>query len=707
MNILKSICVLILCQLLGINLAVAQYYGGHNINVSSSVFYGPSSLVYRPTTGGQSAYNYSVHLMWTGEDTGNRYRAYVGGRWKSSLGDGDHIMQWTAEQGTPGTWSMWSFAPEAWQGQEVGLTGQWYSGEYTEPEVFKDPVSGTWVMYSQVEILAGTPTDTPGVTATIQADRILMFTGSDGKNWTRYQTHGAVTNITNPATTMFHHEEFLYVPWDPDGKVYWLYFALNVNGAYTGIYRIRSTSYLAYDYATMEQTAGFSDIGNQLGYLQEAPGGPLFTRITEANDGTGRLVPAMQYSTNGLWWSGIINYLAGSTDNASNKNCYFMGLSTIYGTGKWRYDGNNRWSAIYGASTMNSPGAPDVWSSEIGEGQVTISLDPFAKPVTLVTGTSNVTAVALFTNGTVQINAQTNLAGAWSGWQTIPGSQYVSHLDSTLLSSGRTAVFVVGSDTAVWWNVQTNSAGAWQGWQSLGGAGFHYVRSVRYTNDVLAVFGCGNGTAISVNAQVSPGGSWGGWQSIGGSGFSQLDPLLLSDGRAVCFAVGDATVPYINFQTAPNSSWVGWTSMGGATVSNVRGLLYPDGRLAVFEVGHGTDISCDAQYTAGGSWGGWQSIGGSNFTSMRPLQLPDGRFTCFAVGTSNAIFQSSQGAVGGAWGSWQSLGGTNLSTVDAALLPNGRLVNCGNAYGGGLMFNIQTATNGPWAGYTNLGGSLQ
>lgn len=333
-----------------------------------SKFDGYDSIVDRPTTGGQPAYNYSVNLIKLSSD--GSYRAYFGGRWKSSAGDGDHVLLYGSQTGAGGTWSAIDPEPLFMQGQEEKQAGKWYSGNVLEPEPLL-AADGKWILYTQVEIDAGGVIDT-GEKATSQADRIMLLTSADGKNWTRKTDRGVVVNITDPAETQLHHEEVVYVPWDKDKECYWMYVGVNVGGNFTGIYRIRSSDYTTFDFSKREEVSGFSQIGNQIGYLKEAPGGPVFVRITF--DGSDTTVPALQFSADGLNWSDVSNDLQGPAKNQSNNSCYFLGLSTLDGKGALQYLGNNTWAAKYAATTCNSPVQPDIFKSAIGGGTLYIHL---------------------------------------------------------------------------------------------------------------------------------------------------------------------------------------------------------------------------------------------------------------------------------------------------------------------------------------------
>lgn len=345
----------------------------------SSQFYGHQSGINRDYTGSAPAYDYSVHII----RDGTRYRMYSGGRWSSTLGDGDHVLQHTSITGAGSTWTMPRYRPEFWQGGEEGFPGFWYSGNYLEPEVVY--LNGTYYMYTQVQIDPGAPIDIEGQVAATQADRIQLHISSDGDNWTRWSTtRGVVINITNPTVTNLDHEEVVYVPWDTTGRPWWLYTFHFVNGVPKGHVRIRSADPTTYDWNAREPM-GFAlgQLGNQIGYCRQAPGGPIFCRISFASDSTGRMVPSLEFSRDGLVWTmgsdGPV-LLAGSTDNSRNRNCYFLGMSTLYGQGMIQYLGNNTYRAIYGATTCNSPGGDDIWYSEVGVGEVRFTITPSSTP---------------------------------------------------------------------------------------------------------------------------------------------------------------------------------------------------------------------------------------------------------------------------------------------------------------------------------------
>lgn len=347
----------------------------------------PDIALYQPDIGklsvrlasGDPAYDYSVHLT----KIGSEYRMWHGGRWrtldesgKSMPGwDGDHTMYAWSPDGRK--WFRKIDGPVFLKGFEESAPDAWYENNYLEPEVLK--VNGTYYMFWQVEIDPGHKTDT-GETAVKQCDRIGLSTSKDGANWTRKADRGVVVNITDPAITNLDHHEAIYVPNDPDGQPWWLYTFHFHDGKPAGHVRMRSSDPTTFDWAQREHVSGMAQIGNQIGYADEAPGGRVFVRITFTGDGD-RTVPILQLSRDGLNWEaarttdGLVK-LAASTDEKDNRNVYFLGMSTIDGTGKMEHLGGGKFHALYGATTSNGPGQPHIWRSEIGIGEFTIAFEP-------------------------------------------------------------------------------------------------------------------------------------------------------------------------------------------------------------------------------------------------------------------------------------------------------------------------------------------
>ena len=182
----------------------------------------------------------------------------------------------------------------------------------------------------------------------------------------------------------FNHHELIYIPDDPDGKCFHLYAGHHINGAWSGYVRIRSSDPTTFYWSDRENTGGFAQIGNQIGYISDydGNGNRLYLRITfydyEDEDGW-RTVPTLQYSTDGLGFQGTGIRLASVdvTDPSSemNHNVYFLGFCTINGTGEIERNEDGSFKLIYLATTANVSGGLPIFWAEAGVGVLNFTLE--------------------------------------------------------------------------------------------------------------------------------------------------------------------------------------------------------------------------------------------------------------------------------------------------------------------------------------------
>jgi len=362
----------------------------------SSRFFGHDSGVNRPYTGepsagvsNQKAYDYSSFLM---KDTSTgEYRLYTQGRYRARIGgigsfggtvtDGDHVFLHTSPTGLGYTWVNQhpsQFNPEPkpaplfLQGKFSGEPNRWYSGNYNDPEVLK--VGGVYYMYTQVEIRPGDPLDTGHVAQNYWADRVQLHTSSDGINFTRFADRSVFVNIPDPVAYDIGHHEVMYVPWDDSGRPFWMYTRYFLNGVFSGHVRIRSNDPYTFDWSAAEVPQGMIGIGQQVGYIPNVGGAPLYARITGLEAPDGRWVPTMQFSRDGLTWlmsSGEPMYLAGSTtDDPRFRLLFYFGMSTLDGTGEWEEIRPGMYRVVYAATAGNTE---SIFDSEIGVGEMFVT----------------------------------------------------------------------------------------------------------------------------------------------------------------------------------------------------------------------------------------------------------------------------------------------------------------------------------------------
>ncbi|MBO4423425.1 MAG: VCBS repeat-containing protein [Clostridia bacterium] len=311
------------------------------------------------------AYDYSLFGM----IVDGEYRLYSGCRWSDKnfeSSDGDHIMLSTSKDGR--NWYRYLEKPMFFLGWELGVE-EWWRDNTLEPEVLY--VDGKYHMYWQCSYI--TPKGNYG-------DKIGYASSGDGVNWERKTDEPAI--VCDDPEIGFNHEEVIYVADDPDGKPFWMYTGHFVNGVFHGYIRIRSSDPTRFDYKDKENTDGFSEIGNQIGYLTDKDGNRTFIRITFKTDSSGdakHTVPTLQFSRDGLRFHGSGDLMFAAVDqddprNELNKNVYFLGLATENGTGEIRQNDDGTYTVMYFATTCASSVAPEIFWSEGGVGVATLTL---------------------------------------------------------------------------------------------------------------------------------------------------------------------------------------------------------------------------------------------------------------------------------------------------------------------------------------------
>lgn len=315
------------------------------------------------------AYDYSTTIL---KKSDGSYILYNGGLYvdyntdKYNPTDGDHVLVYTSDDGKH--WHRNLDGPAFYLGGELGIPNEWWSGNTIEPEVIC--VDGTYYMYWQCENYTHLEDGT-----LIGHDKIGVATSKDGLHFERKTDKPVIIN--EPAYSSFDHEEVMYYPDDPDGRPYWMYVRHVIRNSQVRYCRIRSDNPYEFDCSKQERVDNIQGIGNQTGWLKLDDGKTVFIHITLLDQG-GRTVPAIQFSEDGLKWSGNSMILAGSdnTNSPANtyKNVYFAGFSTLNGTGEIERLEDGRYRFIYGGCTSATPVAPDIFYSNVGYGECTFSI---------------------------------------------------------------------------------------------------------------------------------------------------------------------------------------------------------------------------------------------------------------------------------------------------------------------------------------------
>lgn len=368
---------------------------GGKITVYSH-FFGHDSAICRPTTGQdrEAAYNYSVFPLQPSE--GGPLLLFSGGRWRDEARsiDGDHILLHKQEGGPHQPFVMAYDPPRPittqgrfeGDGPEYALE-HWWTGNMMDPEVVR--VDDKWYLYTQVQVNPGNIINAAtGLRAEAPADQVQLHLSDDGLNWRRWsRERGVIIGVENPTRTLMTHHEVVYVPWDKDGRPWWLYVNTFVNYVRgernpSQFYRLRSDDPTTFDWQQREEVRNFQHLGNQTAYLLEEGGEPLFIRITHRRfKEADRHNLILQYSRDGLKWFTMGGeedplQLDSSKDERKNRSAIFPGISTLDGQGRIESLGNGWFRAVYAATTANGGSQPHIWYSSIGTGWIYFHLEP-------------------------------------------------------------------------------------------------------------------------------------------------------------------------------------------------------------------------------------------------------------------------------------------------------------------------------------------
>lgn len=335
-----------------------------------------------------TAYDYSSHIIKTDEGyilyTGGLYTDYNTDVYRKT--DGDHITAYTSKDGI--NWHRNLDGACFPLGAELGhtdyqvgdaFTENWWINNTMEPEVLY--VDGVYYMYYQVENYTYNRDG-----SLMGADRIGVATSTDGIHFERKTDSPAL--ISTDKYSCFTHQEVIYVPDDPDGLCFWMYVRYVRNNAGATFIRVRSADPTCFDMnADMKVVNGFSQIGNQIGYISDydGKGNRLFLRITFADyseNGSAKkthTVPTLQFSHDGINWVNSDIRMAGTDMNEINErkrpNIYFLGFSTVNGTGEIAKTPDGKgYEFFYIGCTSTAPVAPAIFESSEGVGKAVFTI---------------------------------------------------------------------------------------------------------------------------------------------------------------------------------------------------------------------------------------------------------------------------------------------------------------------------------------------
>src|SRR5579859_4024712 len=106
--------------------------------------------------------------------------------------------------------------------------------------------------------------------------------------------------------------------------------------------------------------------------------------------------------------------------------------------------------------------------------------------------------------------------GAWNKFQSF-GATDLSHLSTLVWGDGRSEVFALGGDGAIWHDFWDVGKGDWSGWSSMGGKLATGASTILWKDGHGELFAVDGSGAAWHNWSGNYPGGWAGWASMGGS----------------------------------------------------------------------------------------------------------------------------------------------------------------------------------------------
>lgn len=247
---------------------------------------------------------------------------------------------------------------------------------------------------------------------------------------------------------------------------------------------------------------------------------------------------------------------------------------------------------------------------------------------------------------------------AWLAWQSIGGPNAGTCVGAPAVAarSGRTDVFVRGTDDQLWWKNWT-AAGGWTSWVALGGTLMDNPSAATDANGNITVYV--RGTDNQAYQIVYSNGAWSTWVAIGGPNmgtFQGAPAVAARNGRTDVFVRGMDDQLWTKNWTS-TGGWTSWIALGGVLADNPAAATDANGNITVHI--RGTDNQIWQICSGGTTWSGWAALGGPNagkFTGAPALSAIAGRTDVFVRGTDNQLWQKTWSASGG-WTGWSAHGG--------------------------------------------------
>ena len=250
----------------------------------------------------------------------------------------------------------------------------------------------------------------------------------------------------------------------------------------------------------------------------------------------------------------------------------------------------------------------------------------------------------------------------WNGYQPYGGSN-LSHLSSLVWLDGRTELFALGSDHAIWHDYWDTGTTAWSGWGSLGGSfatGAGTIMWANGTGELFAVDSSGDIWHSWSGSGASYPGGWYAWTKFGSGMAGRPSPVRWADGHAEVFVRGaDGQLYHSDFSDA--NGWPAFSvlSKGDAIIGEPSAMMNVAGKGGTA----GPEVFArDATGQVVHLW--WN---GSAYTSFAALGTEiaasdpfawtrgDGTGEVFAIDQKGELVRNYRDAKT-SWGGWASIG---------------------------------------------------
>ena len=249
----------------------------------------------------------------------------------------------------------------------------------------------------------------------------------------------------------------------------------------------------------------------------------------------------------------------------------------------------------------------------------------------------------------------------WNKYQGYGGSN-LSHFATLVGLDGRTEVFALGSDSAIWHNYWDTTTTAWSGWASLGGSFATGVGTITWSD--------GTGELFATDAAGDIWHSWSGtgtgftngwytWTKFGSGMASRPSPVRWADGHAEVFVRGaDGQLYHSDFSMT--SGWPAFTvlSAGSQIIGEPSAIMNGSkGATAGPEVFSRNETGQVVHlYWNGSAYTSFVALG-SQIAASDPFGWTrgDGNAEVFAVDQAGGLVRSYRDPASG-WGPWGAIG---------------------------------------------------